>query len=71
MAVRAFSASARIWLRSGQAAVVSTMRRADALIVDHDVAHHAQFDDAAPQLGVLDGGERVPHVFVGHWSSRG
>ena len=40
--------------------------RADALVVHDDVAHHAQLDDAALQLGVLDRREGSFDVVVSH-----
>ena len=46
-----------ISLRSGQPATVRATSDADAAAVDRDVADHAEVDDDAVQLGVLDGSE--------------
>ena len=70
IAASACSASARIWLRSGQPAVVSTMVAPMLVVVDDDVADHVEVDHAAAQLRVLDGGQRPPDVFVGHENLR-
>ena len=45
--------------------------RADARIVEDDVADHAEVDDVALELRVFDARERAQHVFVGHACLRG
>ena len=71
IAASACSASARIWLRRGQPAVVSTIVAPMRVSSSDDVADHAEVDDVALQFGVLDARESAQHVFVGHACLRG
>jgi len=41
-------------------------RRTDALVIEDDVSHHAEVDDVALELRVLNGGESPSDVFMGH-----
>jgi hypothetical protein len=51
-------------LRSGQPATVSAMSMATVPSGRSSVAHHAQVDDAAAQLGILDGAQGVDDLIV-------
>ena len=54
-----------ISLRSGQPATVSATCTCTLGAVDAHVAHHAEVDDAAVQLGILDGAEGLDDVGLG------